>query len=117
VDIIARVLKSRRLSTPVHKYGDVCWERDGVGVKARRRVDAWSSARRSNDETGPSRPNPAGGWGLPGDLFVVRRRRCHRIASSSLLDLAWQAPCANVTVFMDWCTKLGEYIFQNATSS
>jgi uncharacterized protein len=34
------------------------------------------------------------------DLCVARRRRCHRIASSSLLDLAPQAPPANGKVFM-----------------
>ncbi len=51
-------------STPCHKYDDVCWERDGDQIEARRRVDVQTSARRSNKEMGPSRPNPLGGWGL-----------------------------------------------------
>ena len=49
-----------QLSTPFHKYDDVCWERDGDQIEARRRVDAETSARRSNKEMGPSRPNPLG---------------------------------------------------------
>ncbi len=53
-----------RLSTHFHKYGDVCWERDGAQIEARRRVDAGTSARRSNKKMGPSRPNPSGGGGL-----------------------------------------------------
>jgi hypothetical protein len=32
------------------------------------------------------------------DLGVTRRRRCHRIASSSFLDLAPQAPPAPVPI-------------------
>ncbi len=52
------------LSTPFHKYDNVCWERDGAQIEARRRVDV---------------PD---------------------IDSSSLRDLASQAPSANVTVFM-----------------
>ncbi len=51
-------------STHFHKYGDVCWERDGAQIEARRRVDAGTSARRSNKKMGPSRPNPSGGGGL-----------------------------------------------------
>ena len=51
-------------STPFHKYDGVCWERDGDQIEARRRVDAQTSARRSNKEMGPSRPNPLGRWGL-----------------------------------------------------
>jgi len=39
------------------------------------------------------------------DLFVARRRRCPDIASFSLLDLASQAPSANITVFMEGSTK------------
>ena len=51
-------------STCLQKYDDVCWERDGDQIEARRRVDARASARRNNKEMGPSRPNPAGGRGL-----------------------------------------------------
>jgi hypothetical protein len=40
------------------------------------------------------RRNPLGAWGLRVDLFVARRQRCTRIASSSRLDLDPQAPCA-----------------------
>ncbi len=54
----------RTLSTHFNKYGDVCWERDGAQIEARRRVDAGTSARRSNKKMGPSRPNLSGGWGL-----------------------------------------------------
>src|SRR5512136_1693817 len=38
--------------------------------------------------------NPKGAWGLHGDRRVARRQRCPRIASSSRLALAAQAPCA-----------------------
>jgi len=43
--------------------------------------------------------------GGAGDLCVARRRRCPCIAFSSLLDLASQAPSANVMVFMGRDTK------------
>ena len=46
----------------------------------------------------PSRRNPPGRWGLRGHLVVARRRRCHHIDSSSLLDLVSQAPSAIVNV-------------------
>ncbi|MCZ6770272.1 MAG: hypothetical protein O7D93_13610, partial [Acidobacteria bacterium] len=46
------------LSAHFHKYGDVCCERDGAQIEARRRVDVETSARRSNKEMGPSRRNP-----------------------------------------------------------
>ena len=32
------------LSTPFHKYGDVCWERDGAQIEARRRETKRSPA-------------------------------------------------------------------------
>ncbi len=38
--------------------------------------------------------------GVAGDLCVTRRRRCSCIAFSLLLDLAAQAPSANVTLSM-----------------
>ncbi len=46
-------------------------------MEARRRVDAKTSARRSNKEMGPSRPNPLGGWGLRAISlsFVTKRRK------------------------------------------
>ncbi len=38
---------------------------------------------------GPSRPNPSGGMGVAGDLFVSRRRRCmHRLLLASRPHLA-----------------------------
>jgi hypothetical protein len=46
------------------------------------------------------RCNPLGAWGLRADLFVARRRRCPRIASSSRLDLGSQAPCARHTLIL-----------------
>ena len=45
-------------------------------------------------------PQPSGRMGVAGDLFVVRRRRCSGIASSSLLDLTSQAPSANILGFL-----------------
>ncbi len=91
--------RHRSLSTPFHKYNDVCWERDGDQIEARRRVDARASARRSNKEMGPSRPNPSGGWGLraislsfvvndanasPPPLFATSPRKTHPQTSSYL---------------------------------
>ena len=87
------------LSTHFHKYDDVCWERDGDQIEARRRVDAGASARRNNKEMGPSRPNPTGGWGLraislsfvvndasasPPPLFATSPRKTHPQTSSYL---------------------------------
>ena len=60
----SRIYALSGLSTHFHKYGDVCWERDGAQIEARRRVDAGTSARRSNKKMGPSRPNHSGGWRL-----------------------------------------------------
>jgi len=48
---------------------------------------------------------------LAGDLCVARRRRCPCIASSSLLDLPWQVPSANIIVFMEQDTKDLPYAF------
>jgi len=50
-------------------------------------------------------PQPGGRRGLAVDFFVARRRRCPGIASFSLLDLASQAPSANITLFMGGSTK------------
>ena len=44
--------------------------------------------------------NPKGWWRLRADLRVARRQRCHRIASSSLLDLDPQAPPARPLWFL-----------------
>ena len=51
-------------------------------------------------------PQPSGRKGVTADLFVVRRRRCFSIDSSSLLDLASQDPSANVIVFMQGSTSV-----------
>jgi len=40
------------LSTPFHKYDDVCWERDGDQIEAKRRVNVGTLARRRNEEMG-----------------------------------------------------------------
>jgi len=45
--------------------------------------------------------------GVAGDLCVARRRRCPCIAFSLLLDLASQAPSANIIVFMERGTYHG----------
>ncbi len=80
------------LSTHFHKYGNVCWERDGAQIEEQQR-------------DGPVPPQPFGRKEVAGDLFVSRRRRCPCIASSSLRELALQAPSANVIVFMKGSTK------------
>jgi len=54
---------------------------------------------------GPSRPNPSGGWGLRAISLSLVVADVPDIASSSLLDLASQAPSANVMVFMGRDTK------------
>ncbi len=60
-------------------------------------VTSW---RRSDKEIDAVPPPPSGLMGVAGDLCVARRRRCPRIAFSLLLDLASQAPSANVMVFL-----------------
>ena len=53
---------------------------------------------------GPSRPNPAGGWGLRAISLSFVVNDAYRIASSSLRDLTSQAPSANIIVFMEGST-------------
>ncbi len=53
---------------------------------------------------GPSRPNPSGGWGLRAISLSLVVVDVPDIDSSSLRDLASQAPSANVTVFMKGST-------------
>jgi len=60
-------------------------------------VTSW---RRSDKEIDAVPPPPFGLMGLAGDLCVARRRRCPYIAFSLLLDLASQAPSANIMVFL-----------------
>ncbi len=64
--------------------------------------DAMSGAsrRRRDKEIDAVPPPPFGLMGVAGDLCVARRRRCPCIAFSSLLDLASQAPSANITISM-----------------
>ena len=54
-----------------------------------------------------------GRMGVAGDLFVVCRQRCYRIASSSLRDLISQDPSANVTVFLQGSTSPPRCCFIN----
>ncbi len=55
---------------------------------------------------------------VAGDLCVARRRRCPCITFSLLLDLASQAPSANVMVFLGRDTNLrGDYILQGTNGS
>jgi len=96
----------RSPGTHFHKYDNVCWARDGAQIQARRRVDVETSARRSNKELGPSRPNPSGGWGLRAISLSLVVVDIPDIASSSLRDLASQDPSANVTVFLKGSTLL-----------
>ncbi len=65
-------------------------------------VTSW---RRSDKEIDAVPPPPFGLMGVAGDLCVARRRRCPCIAFSWLLDLASQAPSANVIVFMGQDTR------------
>ena len=80
---------------------------------ARRRPDRGATTSRCRDigeeeqqRDGPVPPQPFGRMGVAGDLFVVRRRRCHCIVSSSFRDLTSQAPSAYATVFMKGSTQL-----------
>ncbi|MEE9123351.1 MAG: hypothetical protein V3U14_02485, partial [candidate division NC10 bacterium] len=65
-----------------------------------------ASWRRSDKEIDAVPPPPFGLMEVAGDLCVSRRRRCSYIASSSFLDLASQAPSANIIVFMKRDTNL-----------
>ncbi len=65
-----------------------------------------TSWRRSDKEIDAVPPPPFGLMEVAGDLCVSRRRRCSYIASSSFLDLASQAPSANIIVFMKRDTKV-----------
>jgi len=99
------------LSVPLHKYGDVCGERDGVEFTKRRRRDVSDIVE---EERQRNRCRPAatlradGGCGRSRGtrLRVTRRRRCPCITFSSLLDLPSQAPSANIIVFMERDTKI-----------
>ena len=66
-------------------------------------VTSW---RRSDKEVDVVPPPPFGLMGVVGDLCVARRRRCPCITFSLLLDLASQAPSANVMLFMGRDTRL-----------
>jgi hypothetical protein len=57
-------------------------------------VTSW---RRSDKEIDAVPPPPSGLMEVADDLCVARRRRCPCIPFSLLLDLASQAPSANVT--------------------
>ena len=61
-----------------------------AGADARRRDagDAGTSSRSANAADAPVPPEPFGRIGIAGNLYVARRQRCPRIASSSRLDLA-----------------------------
>ena len=65
-----------------------------TGLGCRRDDESMRGHRRggATPKTGASRRRPSGGGGGAGDLFVAPRRRCPRIASSSLLDLTSQSP-------------------------
>ncbi len=89
-------------SASFHRYGGVRGERDGVEFAKRRRRDVGCIAE---EEGQRNRCRPAaalradGGCGRSRGtrLRVTRRRRCPCIAFSLLLDLASQAPSANIT--------------------
>ena len=87
------------LSTSIHEYNDVCCERDGPDFAKRRRVNAGSIGE---EERQRKRGRPAAT--LRADGRCGRSLRCSSspmrtgIDSSSLLDLASQAPSAKVIV-------------------
>ena len=60
----------------------------------------WCIARRSDKAIGPSRRHPKGRWGLWTISAFVVVEDGQASSSSSCLDLASQAPSANVTVIM-----------------
>ena len=70
----------------------------------RRRTRFLVSWRRSDKEIGASRRHPEGSWGLQKISALVVVEDGKASSSSSCLDLASQAPSANVTVFMKRCT-------------
>ena len=61
-------------------------------------------ARRSDKAIGPSRRHPQGRWGLWTISALVVVDDGQASSSSSCLDLALQAPSANVAVFTFLCT-------------
>ena len=92
------------LSTAFHNYGHVCGERDGVEGSNDAAI-LWCIARRSDKAIGPSRRHPKGRWGLWTISAFVVVEDGQASSSSSSLDLASQAPSANVTVIMKCGTK------------
>jgi hypothetical protein len=58
-------------------------------------------------------PQPSGRKGVTDDLFVVRRRRCEGIDSSSLLDLVSQDPSASANLSLGQDTSV---LSQNSES-
>jgi hypothetical protein len=59
--------------------------------------DVVTSVRRNAKEIARQTLSP-GGWRRDGPAFFVAP------PSAMRSGIAWQAPCANVTVFTDWCT-------------
>ncbi len=71
-------------------------------------VTSW---RRSDKEIDAVPLPPFGLMGVAGDLCVARRRRYPCIAFSLLLDLASQAPSANVMLFLGRDTRVLKGLF------
>ncbi len=88
------------LSTPFHKYGNVCgWGLRGEVAKGGG-GDAGTSTTTRDKEIARN-PHPPEGLGRDGaHLFVAPPRRCLDIDSSSRLDLGSVALPTNVTIFM-----------------
>ena len=94
----------RHLSTPFHKYDDVCgWVLRGE-VEERGGGDAVASLT-TNDKEIARNPHPPEGLGRDGPhLFVAPPRRWLRIDSSSRLNLVSVALPTNIIVFMEVST-------------
>ncbi len=93
------------LSTPFHKYGNVC----GWGLRdevAKRGGGDAGTSTTTRDKEIARNPSPPEGLGRDGaHFFVAPSRRCPCIASSSRLDPGFVALPTNVTLFMKVSTK------------
>ena len=88
------------LSTPFHKYDNVCGRVLRDEVEERGGVDAFASSM-TNDKEIVRNPLPPEGLGRDGpNLVVTPPRRWQRIDSSSCLDLGAVALPTNIIVFM-----------------
>ena len=83
-----------------------------AGADARRRDagDAGTSSRSANAADAPAALEPFGRIDIAGNLCVARRQRCPRIASSSRLALAVQAPCARLLLILGQAPSIASQV-------